>query len=90
YQTHAKRGFEAPMATWLRTSMKEMFEECVLKQTDILGLEINRGALRRVFEQHVQGKRNHAKGLWPLLSLALWTKKYRSISPVSSDHVLTR
>lgn len=83
-QTQTKRGFEAPMATWLRTSMKEMFEEYVLKQTNILGLEINRGALRRVFEQHVHGKRNHAKGLWPLLSLALWAKKYRSISSVSS------
>jgi hypothetical protein len=70
--------------------MKEMFEEYVLNQTDLLGLEINRKAVRGVFDQHVQGKRNHAKGLWPLLSLALWTKKYRSISPVSSDHVLTR
>lgn len=90
YQTHAKRGFEAPMATWLRTSMREMFEEYVLKQTDILGLEINRVALSRVFDQHIHGKRNYAKGLWPLLSLALWTKKYYSSSPVSSNQVLIR
>ena len=85
YQTHAKRGFEAPMATWLRTSMREMFEEYVLKQTDILGLEINRRALCRVFDQHIHGKRDYAKGLWPLLSLALWTKKHYSRSPVSSN-----
>jgi asparagine synthase (glutamine-hydrolysing) len=90
YQTHAKRGFEAPMATWLRTSMKEMFEEYVLNQTDILGLEINRKVVREVFDQHVHGKRNYAKGLWPLLSLALWTRKYRSHSPVSNGKMLTR
>ena len=90
YQTHAKRGFEAPMATWLRTSMKDMFEEYVLNQTDLLGLEINRKAVRGVFDQHVHGKRNYAKGLWPLLSLALWTRKYRSRSPVSNNNMLTR
>ena len=84
YQTQAKRGFEAPMATWLRTSMRDLFEEYVLKQPDLLGLEINQVALRRIFQQHVQGTHNYAKGLWPLLSLALWRKKYHSSSPVSS------
>jgi len=76
YQTHMKRGFEVPMATWLRTSLRGMFEEHVLKRTDILGLEINRGALRRVFERHIDGRWNYARGLWPLLSLALWAKRY--------------
>lgn len=76
HQTYTKRGFEVPMATWLRTSLREMFEECVLKRTEILGLEINRGALRRVFEQHIHGERNYAWGLWPLLSLTLWGNRY--------------
>jgi asparagine synthase (glutamine-hydrolysing) len=83
YQTYRKRGFEIPMATWLRTSLKELFEEHVLKRTEILGLEINRVALRRVFEYHVNGRGDHARGLWPLLSLALWEKKYCATSPVS-------
>jgi asparagine synthase (glutamine-hydrolysing) len=90
YQTQGKRGFEAPMATWLRTSVRERFEEYVLKPSNILGLEINREALRRVFDQHVQGERNYAKGLWPLLSLALWTKKYRSSFSVENTKVLSR
>ena len=76
YKTLGKRGFEVPMAAWLRTSLKEMFEEHVLKRTDILGLEINRRALRRVFESHINGRCNYARGLWPLLSLALWEKQY--------------
>ena len=76
YKTLGKRGFEVPMAAWLKTSLKEMFEEQVLKRTDILGLEINRRALCRVFEIHVNGRYNYARGLWPLLSLALWEKRY--------------
>ncbi|MBE7444978.1 MAG: asparagine synthase (glutamine-hydrolyzing) [Planctomycetia bacterium] len=76
HQTYTKRGFEVPMATWLRTSLREMFEEYVLKRTEILGLEINRGALSRVFKQHISGERNYAWGLWPLLSLALWVNRY--------------
>ncbi len=76
YKTIAKRGFEAPMAAWLRTSLKEVFEEQVLKRTDILGLELNQRTLRRVFESHINGRCNYERGLWPLLSLALWAKKY--------------
>jgi asparagine synthase (glutamine-hydrolysing) len=83
HQTFAKRGFEVPMAAWLRTSLKGMFKEHVLKRTEILGLEIHRGALRRVFEQHSNGRCNYARGLWPLLSLALWEKKHCTTSPMS-------
>lgn len=80
YQTSKKRGFEVPMAKWLRTSLREMFEEQVLKRTDILGLEINRMALRRLFDRHLNGRYNYARGLWPLLSLALWENKYQGRS----------
>jgi asparagine synthase (glutamine-hydrolysing) len=83
YQTHMKRGFEAPMAKWLRTSLREMFEEHVMKRTDILGLEMNRGVLRKVFECHVNGRGDYARGLWPLLSLALWEKKHCASTAVS-------
>lgn len=83
YQTYKKRGFEIPMAAWLRTSLKEMFEAYVLNRTDFLGLEINRGALRRVFESHINGRCNYAPGLWPLLSLALWEKRYCVNTPAS-------
>ena len=76
YQTQAKRGFEVPMGTWLKTSLKKLFEETVLDCNDILGLEMNRKAMSKVFNQHVNGEHNHAWGLWPLLSLALWVKSH--------------
>jgi asparagine synthase (glutamine-hydrolysing) len=76
YQSRTKRGFEVPMGTWLRTSLRERFEESLLKRDEILGFEIERKALRELFNLHLTGERDYAWGLWPLLSLALWVDKY--------------
>jgi len=76
YQSPTKRGFEAPMGSWLRTSLREKFEESLLKRDEIFGLGIERKALRELFSLHLTGQRDYAWGLWPLLSLALWADKY--------------
>ena len=76
YQTQSKRGFEIPMGLWLRTSLRDKFEESLLKRDDILGLRINKKALRELFSLHLSGHHNYAWGLWPLLSLALWVDKH--------------
>jgi len=76
YQSRTKRGFEVPMGLWLRTSLRERFEESLLKRDEILGFEIERKALRDLFALHLTGDRDYAWGLWPLLSLALWVDKY--------------
>ncbi len=76
YQTQAKRGFEVPMGKWLRTSLRTIFEEAVLSRDEILGLRIDKKALRTLFNQHVSGQRDYAWGLWPLLSLSLWVDKH--------------
>ena len=64
------------MGSWLRTSLREKFEETLLKRDEILGLEIDGKALRELFALHLAGERDYAWGLWPLLSLALWVDKY--------------
>jgi hypothetical protein len=64
------------MGTWLRTSLRERFEETILKRDEILGLAIERRALRELFARHLAGERDYAWGLWPLFSLALWVDKY--------------
>ena len=76
YQSQTKRGFEVPMGTWLRTSLREMFEESLLKRDEILGLRIDTKALRKLFALHLSGQVDYGWGLWPLLSLALWVDKH--------------
>ena len=76
YQSRSKRGFEVPMGTWLRTSLREVFEESLLKRDEILGLRIDKKALRELFSIHLSGQRDYSWGLWPLLSLAWWVDKH--------------
>jgi asparagine synthase (glutamine-hydrolysing) len=75
-QTTAKRGFEVPMGAWLRTSLRGVFEDAVLAKNSVLGLPINRRAIRRLFDRHLSGAEDHAWGLWPILSLALWEERH--------------
>jgi asparagine synthase (glutamine-hydrolysing) len=75
HHTHGKRGFSVPMDVWLRTSLRPVFEELVLNRDAILGLEINRGEMRSLFDQHLGGA-DHSRGLWTILSLALWERQH--------------
>jgi asparagine synthase (glutamine-hydrolysing) len=89
-QTHAKRGFEAPMREWLGGPLSNVFHERVMKRKEILGLPIRHHKLRRMFQQHVANEANHTRSLWTLLSLVLWEEKHyrtRQQSPVSFDAV---
>ena len=49
-----------------------------MERGEILGLEIDRKALRDIFGRHLSGERDYAWGLWPILSLALWEREHFS------------
>jgi asparagine synthase (glutamine-hydrolysing) len=76
HQTNAKRGFEVPMGQWLRTSLRGLFEEAVLSRDALMGIALDRKSLRKLYQQHLSGSIDVAWGLWPLLSLALWERRY--------------
>jgi asparagine synthase (glutamine-hydrolysing) len=72
HQTTAKRGFEAPMSEWLRGPLREQFEDLVIARDNFFGQRIDKRALRSLYDLHLSRDEDHAPGLWPLLSLALW------------------
>jgi asparagine synthase (glutamine-hydrolysing) len=74
--TETKRGFEAPMKSWLKGPLKNIFQQAVIERREILGLPINRTKVRVMFEEHTAGMRDYTRSLWTLLSLALWEKKH--------------
>jgi len=84
YQTTSKRGFEVPMGQWLRTSLRDLMEEALLSRDELMGLAIDRKSLRRLFDEHLTGKHDYAWGLWPLLSLSLWERRYLSGRGIAS------
>jgi len=76
FQSPAKKGFEPPMGKWLRTSLRPVMEDTLLKRESLAGVPLNRMALRRLYQEHLNGVRDYGWGLWPLLSLALWETRY--------------
>ncbi|MGB7341321.1 MAG: asparagine synthase (glutamine-hydrolyzing) [Phototrophicaceae bacterium] len=72
HQTTKKLGFTVPMEDWLRTSLKDVFEETVLTRDSIMGIPINNIQLRAFFQAHLDKTYNAPGPLWSLLSLALW------------------
>lgn len=76
YQTENKRGFSVPMADWLRGPLHSMFQDLVIDPGELLGLQIDKQRMGKIFQYHVEGIIDRAWGLWILLSLALWEKTH--------------
>jgi len=74
-QTSTKKGFAPPMGKWLRDSLRPVVEEVLLTQDSLAGVQVDKKALRALYQEHLEG-RDYGWGLWPLLSLALWEKHY--------------
>jgi hypothetical protein len=64
------------MGKWLRTTLRPMMEDTLLKRDSLAGVPVNAKALRALYQEHLDGVRDYGWGLWPLLSLALWEKRY--------------
>lgn len=64
-----KQGFSMPMKTWLRGVLRPLMHELL----DDVGERgwFDRQEIRRLAEEHVAGRRNHAHRLWCLMSLEL-------------------
>jgi len=75
FQSTAKKGFEPPMGKWLRTSLRPVIEESLLTRESLAGVPVDRNALRRLYQEHLDG-RDLGWGLWPLLSLVLWEDRH--------------
>jgi asparagine synthase (glutamine-hydrolysing) len=76
FQTITKRGFEAPMAAWLRGPLRPLFEDLVLARRELMGLALDQAQLGRVYRRHVMRLEESTWLLWRLLSLALWEARH--------------
>jgi asparagine synthase (glutamine-hydrolysing) len=75
-QTKAKRGFQIPMATWLRGPLRELFNDTFAGRRELLGLSLDGVALARMLDEHASGRADLSRALWTILSLALWHDRH--------------
>ena len=77
FQTKIKRGFSVPMGEWLRGPLKKTFKDKLLNRNTLCGISINKRAVEKIFEKHCSNHSDLTRGLWALLSLALWEEKHK-------------
>ena len=70
--SRGKMGFGIPLGPWFRGRLKDYWADRVLS-----GKALSRGyfreeALKRIFDEHQSGRRDHGYRMWALLMLELW------------------
>lgn len=71
-----KVGFRVPVNEWFRTSMREYLYDHLAGPDSKSRDYYQRSALLRTLDDHIQGKQNHEKLLWAMLSLEIWHREY--------------
>ncbi len=69
-----KRGFNAPVALWMRSKQAEEIESLLTKEESRV-IDLRHPAVDKIWREHKTGAADHGFKLWTLLSLLLWEKK---------------
>lgn len=73
-----KMGFATPLAEWLRGPLRDwtktLLDERRLRETGL----VNSAAVRALWKQHLDGRRNHHHLLWDILMLEAWHTRWRA------------
>ena len=81
-----KRGFELPIADWLRGDLGRFARDVLLDpQTRQRGL-FNPAYAGDLLKRHIDGREDHARQIWTLLVLELWQREPNSQSSSCETH----
>jgi asparagine synthase (glutamine-hydrolysing) len=71
-----KVGFRVPVNEWFRGPMKDYLIEHLHSDSSRTRAWYRQDALRAVLDDHIDGRQNHEKLLWAMLSLEIWHRQY--------------
>lgn len=71
-----KMGFAVPLGPWLRRELREMACDVLLDSTASQRGYFRPAAIRKLLDEHVAGRHDHASRLWSLLWLELWHRMF--------------
>ena len=67
-----KHGFTAPIGRWLRDGLRDCVEERLFSRSSLGRDLFDPTSLRRLWEDHLTGRGDHAHEIWMLLMLETW------------------
>ena len=73
-----KRGFEAPMASWIRNELRGLVQDALLSSDARSRAVVRPDAVRQLVVEHMSERRDHAMRLWALLNLEWWLRSERA------------
>jgi asparagine synthase (glutamine-hydrolysing) len=82
-----KQGFGVPLDAWFRGDMREVFADTLLSARALSRGYFQAPFVRRLVDEHLSGRRDHALRLWQLVMFERWHVHYvdRTSSAVPSD-----
>ncbi|MEO0254225.1 MAG: asparagine synthase (glutamine-hydrolyzing) [candidate division WOR-3 bacterium] len=67
-----KKGFGIPVAKWIKGPLKGEFMDIIEKEDEIL----NKKFVKKLFDEHIKGKKDNRKKLWTIYVFLKWKKNY--------------
>jgi len=74
--TRSKMGFGVPIGRWFRGELKSFLADTILCERSLGRGYFKREPIKRLIEDHTDGRRDHAHQLWTLLMLELWHQEF--------------
>lgn len=72
-----KMGFAIPIGSWLRSELREWAEDLLREDRLISEGFFNPLPIRKIWNEHTQGKYNHEHKLWNILMFQSWLEEWR-------------
>jgi asparagine synthase (glutamine-hydrolysing) len=85
-----KQGFALPLGAWMRGELKDLVLTTLLDTQTLQRGYFNAIGVRRMLDEHFQGRRDHSARLWRLLIFELWHRNFLAKigSPIGSANAL--
>ena len=89
-----KQGFALPLKHWMRHELKDLVLTTLLDTETQQRGYFNARGLRRLLDEHFQGRRDHSARIWRLLIFELWHRNFlepigRANEPLLAASVLS-
>ena len=75
-QRRRKMGFGVPLPNWFRGELQPFLRDVLFDSRTLARGFFEPSVVQRLFDEHIQGKTDHAHRLWALLCLELWQRMF--------------